>query len=366
MGNSAGRQQSADNKDLPSTDRDRRQEKAIIGSNEPLPLELVMKVSRSVCKITVNSSTGSGFLGKLLQTRTGQYSYGLFTNNHVLNEDSLAGDCIELTFDTFEEEQQKNISLGINVSSFFRFTCPVLDVSFIEFSKEEVTKLLSMKRNFLLISSRWSGTDGDRLLMLQYPGGSTVHFAQGTFKRMHGFDIFHLVSTDYGSSGSPLVCPDGVVIGIHKGRAAQSTDNYNVALSTTALIQAVSIHCVEGHFAKATVVCNPTILEPQYEASIKQIGVLKCPNTNYNFKGLIYVSPATVVNGYVTVTPIWFTPTSHGWYWTPTDPFNKLIDTNWMSVNVLQVEGGYWHSKVPAQKNINIITWLCNHNSLRL
>ena len=50
-----------------------------------------MKISRSVCKISVNSGTGSGFLGKLLLRDTGQYAYGLFTNNHVLNEDHLAG-----------------------------------------------------------------------------------------------------------------------------------------------------------------------------------------------------------------------------------------------------------------------------------
>lgn len=343
-----------------------RQEKAIVGSGEPLSVELIMKVSRSVCKITMISGTGSGFLGKVLKRDTGQYSYGLFTNNHVLNEESLAGgNSITLSFDSFEGEQVKNKTVRIDVDPLFRFTCPVLDVSFIELSKEVVDHLQSMKCNFLLVSARWSGTSGEKLVMLQYPGGSSVHFAQGTFKRMHGFDIFHQVSTDYGSSGSPLVRPDGVVVGLHKRRAARTTDNYNVALSTTAIIQAVSIHCVEGQFPQATLICNPSILQAQYETSIRQLGLQRCPNTN-NFEGLVYVSPATIVNGRVTVTPIWFVPTSHGWYWTPTDPFSQSLETNWMSVNVLQVEGGYWHNQVPAQKNIVIITWLCNHNRLIL
>ena len=156
-----------------------------------------------------------------------------------------------------------------------------------------------------------------------------------------------------------------MVIGLHKRRAAQSTDNYNVALSATAMIQAISIHCVQGRFPQATLICNPSVLQAQYEAAIVQLGLQRRPSTN-NFEGLVYVSPATIVNGRVTVTPIWFTPTSHGWYWTPTDPFDPALETNWMSVNVLQVEGGYWHKQVPAQKNIVIITWLCNHNRLIL
>ena len=345
--------------------RQSREEKAIVGSGEPLSLELIMKVSRSVCKITVNSATGSGFLGKMLQRATGQYCYGLFTNNHVLNEDTLAGEnSIVLSFDALDGERVNKRTVNIDVTPLFRFTCPVLDVSYAELSREIVGSLQSIKCNFLLVSTAWIGTNGEKLLMLQYPGGSNIQFAQGSFKRMHGFDIFHLVSTDYGSSGSPLVRPDGVVVGIHKRRAARDTDNYNVALSTTAAVQAMTTHSVEGQFLKATLICNPTILEGQYDASIKQIGLQKCPQWN-KFKGLIYVSPATIIKGTVTVTPIWFTPTSHGWYWTPTDPFNVLLETNWMSVNVLQVEGGYWHMQIPAQKNITIITWLCNHNRIK-
>ena len=368
MGNSESPNTATVNKQSISTTRSRqsRQEKAIAGSGEPLSLELIMKISRSVCKITVNSGTGSGFLGKLLQRDTGQYAYGLFTNNHVLNEDHLAaGNSITLSFDTFEEKQVKSKTVEIDMGPLFRFTCPVLDASFIELSKELVDNLQSLKCNFLLVSASWSGTNGERLIMLQYPGGSKVHFAQGSFKRLHGFDIFHLVSTDYGSSGSPILRPDGVVVGLHKRRAARNTDNYNVALSATTMIQAISIHCVQGHFPQAILVCNPSVLQAQYEAAIVQLGLRRRPNTN-NYEGLVYVSPPTIVNGRVTVTPIWFTPTSHGWYWTPTDPFNSELETNWMSVNVLQVEGGYWHKQVPAQKNVAIITWLCNHNRLTL
>ena len=256
-------------------------------------------------------------------------------------------------------------TIKIDVGTLFRFTCPILDVSFVELNNELVDSVKSMKCNFLLVSTRWTGTKGEKLIVLQYPGGSNVHFAQGSFKRLHGFDIFHLVSTDYGSSGSPIVQPDGVVVGLHKRRAARNTDNYNVALSATAMVEAITIHCIQGRFPRATLICNPSVLQAQYEAAIVQLGLQRRPNTN-NFEGLVYVSPPTIVNGRVTVTPIWFTPTSHGWYWTPTNPFDPALETNWMSVNSLQVEGGYWHKEVPAQKNVVIIKWLCNHNRLTL
>ena len=87
----------------------------------------------------------------------------------------------------------KSKTVKIDVGPLFRFTCPVLDVSFIELSNELVDSLQSMKCNFLLVSTRWSGTNGEKLIMLQYPGGSNIHFAQGSFKRLHGLDIFPLI-----------------------------------------------------------------------------------------------------------------------------------------------------------------------------
>ena len=61
------------------------------------------------------------------------------------------------------------------------------------------------------------------------------------------------------------------------------------------------------------------------------------------------------------IPPIWFVPTSHGWYWTPTNPFNAELDVNWMSVQNSKVIGD--NSK-PADKNIKIINWLCKNNTV--
>jgi len=66
----------------------------------------------------------------------------------------------------------------------------------------------------------------------------------------------------------------------------------------------------------------------------------------------------TQVGTTLVITPIWFVPTSHGWYWTPTDPFDSDCYSNWMTVHNLKVIGGYWHNIEPANKNIIIIKWL--------
>lgn len=148
-----------------------RQEKLIDGAGEPLSVEMIMKVSRAVCKLTVNNGTGSGFLGKFLQRDTGQYVFGLFTNNHVLNEESLAeGNAILLSFDSFEADNVKKKTLNIDVDYLFRFTCPLLDVSFVELSKEQVDALRQLNCNFLLLSANWKGSKEEKLFILQYPG----------------------------------------------------------------------------------------------------------------------------------------------------------------------------------------------------
>jgi len=345
-------------------DSGRWSEKHLSGSTVPVPFKMLMDVSCAVCKVEVGNATGTGFLG-MFATNTGSLVRGLFTNNHVLSEHRLADDqTMAIKFDGVRVGTPANHNpfvLTINTTGLFRFTCPILDATFIKFEDQYMQCLTSGGCKFLKINSEWEGTKDIPVFVFQHPRGDDIHYAGGFFLKYHGLDMFHSVSTDYGSSGSPIAIQDGQVIGLHKARSVHKGKNYNVAVAMKAVIEAILPHFIGATFPRH-MVANPITLDPIYATKLLHIGLERCFNLSSRFKGLIYVSPATYVRGYRTITPIWFVPTSHGWYWTPTDPSSQEEETNWMSVSRLKVIGGYWHDEIPAPKNVTIIHWLLQYN----
>ena len=102
-----------------------------------------------------------------------------------------------------------------------------MDATFIQFDKELVQRLQNLNCNFLTVDSNWKSTAGEQVLVVQHPGCSDLQVSQGVFDHLHGFDIFHRVLSDFGSSGSPVILHDGKVVGLYK---RMSTDKCNVAI----------------------------------------------------------------------------------------------------------------------------------------
>ena len=309
-----------------------------------IPVNLVTTYSPSVCEVR----QGTGFLGKFRCDDS--LVHGLFTNNHILMESLLADDNghVDLKFQSGDKK------FRLHWKGTFRFTCPVLDITFIHTDSLVITQLREAYgcREFLTVCDSWIEQEGEQFTIIQWPNScSGLQVASGEFYRMHGFDILHRASTDHGSSGSPLMTRDGKVIGIHKGRAAKESDLYNIAVSAKAVIAAIY------HFKTLPqgLVANPRNFDNQCEDWITQQNLER---TDHYFYGAIYKSPATDQD-YSTSGrhgPIWFVPTSHGWYWTPTDPFDKELDANWMSVDNSNVIG---ENRVRlSEKSITIIKQL--------
>jgi len=308
-------------------------------------LSVPVKVSSALCRVNTNYT---GFLGKFLCET--QPCFGLFTTNHVLHEEILSAD--HLVTITFYDSDRK---IRVRLNTTFRFTCSLLDVTFIHFDQQLVDEMIMISRSFLILDSSWIGTDGDQLWVVQSSescSGLHPNVVAGRFYCFYGCDAFHKPEKDNLLCGSPVVTIDGNVVGIHKGRVHNTAYNCNVAVSSKYLLHA--IYCYEN--LPKQLVCNPSALNKLYEGKVCQQNLERC--TEPNLKFLMYISPMTQVGTTLVITPIWFVPTSHGWYWTPTDPFDSDCYSNWMTVHNLKVIGGYWHNIEPANKNIIIINWL--------
>jgi len=204
------------------------------------------------------------------------------------------------------EQQSKPCKLKLGISKTFRFTCPLLDITYIHFDDDAVkTMCEKYNRTFLTIDFKWTGEDEEILGILQYPSGFDyeLQFAKETDKNKHsrnGIDIYHYVSTRLGSSGSPVfVIKDkcsAKAIGIHK----LGLDNRNVAVSAQALFEAF-------HKSKAfkLPLANKVIVNPTDSEICQALGIKKesSPHEGNQKK--------------------WFALTSHGWYWTSQQPTKK-------------------------------------------
>ncbi len=365
------------------------------------PFSTLFDLHKAVCKVGVEQAWGFGFLCKFpLENDTEKFVYGLLTNNYTLSSNELKSGQVTLSFVTNVAGEKRSFETRMDPQKRFCFTCPIFDATFIHITETEVDQLKKHKRLFLTLSTDWEGARGEEVLIIQQQTGNKTRFANGTFLRYNGFDILHTSSSDVGSWGSPLALRDGKVIGLHKRKAPQNTSQYDVALSSMVLVEALRMHC-DSIEPGVKLVSNPIRFNPDSELRIVEHGLAKCAVLNK--KSLIFVSPTdgddkddeeievddegfgrptppkldtssrayTVTAGLggevqkvsvdasIYVSPLWYTPTSHGWYWTPTDPFDRSKETNWMITTTRYAVGGaQQHGKKMLKKDVEVARWL--------
>lgn len=321
------------------------------------PFSTLFELEKGMCKVGVDQGSGAGFLCTF--TVDEFQHYGLLTNNYILSVQDLCSP-FKLTFESFKGGKKTAFEWEVDPSERFRFSCPVLDATFVSCKEDEVRELKTSGRLFLELSTDWNGQRGDEVLIVQQQAGFKTRFAHGKFQRNHGLDILHTTSADIGSWGSPLAVKDGRIIGLHKRKAPRNTSQIDIALSTKALVHALSIYC-KCAVLPARLVSNPVRFDSTSEARITDHGLVKCAIRDNRM--VIFVSPEEEAETETkeskaaakpkaskvpekqleqdsTLSPVWFVPTSHGWYWTPTDPYDRTREINWMHVSSRYAIGG--------------------------
>lgn len=320
-----------------------RDQEMTLPSSPLVSFEEMQRWAKASCKIILDPcSWGSGFF-VVFRIHENQILYGVMTNNHVLDESRLEDDQnVELRLHNDETITVPLRGVGI------RFTCSLLDVTFIELKEADVLKMDHHGAKFLtLCSSHQCTRPGTAIAVMQYPQNhSKLAFAQGNVNSLWGTCILHDVSTNHGSSGSGTVSMHtGEVVAIHCARRPEI--KANVAVRAPVAIQAI----------KKVINANIAHHKPAKDLNPRELQELQTLGLHPTENKFLFISPASPF-----VTPLWFYRTNHAWYWTPTQPDSyyeiELRRCNWLEIGVgksKSVIGGYWDGQMPASRNIVLI-----------
>jgi len=273
--------------------------------NRDLMNKLYEVADKSICLIKINNNkeiiSGTGFFLKLSILSNEEPLYGLITNNHVLNSEHLH------TIKSFKIIiNKKTFEINLNDSDFI-FTSEILDITFIQLIDEKYI-------NNPIIDFLEPEIDEDKsyigksISIIQYPN-QQQSFASGRISFLSGFNYFHSVTTDEGSSGSPLLINDInnlKVIGIHKISTVNLHNNSikNLATKFSVVSNVINIIYSKKHIYGIKARERPRELNDYEIDELKHRGI---EETNvYNvFKCPYFKSKNKIVLFYKS---------NHGWY----------------------------------------------------
>ena len=198
-----------------------RQNEAKIGT--PLiPINSVDKTKKSICKISYNynniTTFGTGFFLK--------YSDSLkllITNHHVIFP--------ELINNNIEIETWNNIKNKLSLKRrYIKFLEPPKDITAIEIKSSdeicEYIQFLNYDLNYQI--SGYNRYNNVSIFSIEHPLGKEAAAASGKIINIYDFQFDHDISTDNGSSGSPIILLNSLnfndVIGIHKNTDTQKVN----------------------------------------------------------------------------------------------------------------------------------------------
>ena len=193
--------------------------------------KIVEQMEKCICKIKINNKQGTGFFCKIPFPDKNKILPVLITNNHILDENELSENNVEMQLFIKAEEDIKRI----NLNKRMKYTNEEYDISIIEIKeKDDIKNYIDLDDN---IANDINNVNINRdfkhklLYILQYPNGQ-LSLSFGILSdiyedKKNEFNFNHKCSTEYGSSGAPILNLDNnKIIGIHK--EGNKPNNYNI------------------------------------------------------------------------------------------------------------------------------------------
>ena len=166
-------------------------------------IEEIFELEKAMCKIKFNTkekgklitSIGCGCFIQLIEEDF-PFNNFLLTNNHVLDQDHIKANEIEILY---EGKIKK-----INLSKRKRYTNKNLDYTCIEiFEEDNINRYYNIDQR--IIQSNPREFKDEDIYILHYPYGGDLSFSPGKITAMKNSSILHNCSTEGGASGSPII-----------------------------------------------------------------------------------------------------------------------------------------------------------------
>ena len=319
-----------------------------ISENNNLPG--LQKVAKATCKIINNNIGSTGFLVSLPINLGNRYLYGLMTNNQSFPETEIKnGNKLVLYF----PESKQNLNYIIPKTSFV-FSCPLLDITFIEIP-------LGTFQNVEYLRVFDSPIEGQKIYIINYSKENNLSYKEGTIINHYGTDITLNIpdvieeKEFYGSAIISLSKTSlGDILGIDKGIFLVKKAKNKLATNINVILDAIR------SLVHRNIIEHKETLPPTKVLSNSDKDFLINKGLKPTENPLIFISPSSFL-----VTPLWFYRAQYSWYWTPKEPKNYNMDEikkcNWSLIQenrpIIAI-GGEYNNAEPAERNVKLIMFL--------
>ena len=190
--------------------------------------KIIEQMERDICKINIGMNQGTGFFTKIPFPNQNKMLPVLITNNHVINNDILNKDNMNIELDIKKEEKTKEIIL----KNRMKYTNEEYDITIIEIKEEDnINNYLELDDiiiNDILNNENYNKEYKNKTIyIIQYPENN-LSVSYGILDKIYEdkkYNFNHKCSTKFGSSGSPILNINNKIIGIHK--EGNNMNNYN-------------------------------------------------------------------------------------------------------------------------------------------
>ena len=214
-------------------------EKKIKDSIKPISLpkqEVITKqMKKCVCKIHKNGLNGTGFFSLIPYGNT-QIKV-LLTNNHVLKENDIKDNNI-ISFSINNNMKYIKIEKGRKKYTSEKYDTTIIEIKdtddledVVEYLVIDESNLQSIKKGKIEIYNEHFNNiyKNESLYVLNFLGGKEIVISYGLFAKIEESKIYHKCTTDYGSSGAPILSlENNKLIGIHYGFMDNVKFNFNL------------------------------------------------------------------------------------------------------------------------------------------
>jgi hypothetical protein len=141
------------------------------------------------------------------------------TNNHVLDE-KFFKNSFQLLVEFKNEERH------IRLNDRIKYTNKNLDFSIVEIlPTDSIFNDITFLKidDYIMDNESEENYINDDICIFQFPLGGELSFDKGKIKSIDGYQIEHMVSTEFGSSGSPiLLLKNFKIMGLHNARYVEN------------------------------------------------------------------------------------------------------------------------------------------------